>query len=201
MALKTLTTCQLEKISGYPEPIRLNMYAFSLNYFPLFRSSLFEVGQRDVDLLWLAMASQGDTLYSISKKYNVSIETIQRANGIDNPDFIQEGNFMALCSSTYVLVMKFLLFSCKGSWIKLAVNTVYLICVGLLTYWTWVNLSGDYIAVPVEDSDSDWALLPTVRNVGHHQATSWAWVLVVVHLNSWACVFDTLVGFFPWKDL
>lgn len=34
---------------------------------------------------------QGDTLYSISKHYGVSIEAIQAANGIDDPNFIHEG--------------------------------------------------------------------------------------------------------------
>lgn len=35
---------------------------------------------------------QGDTLYSISKKFGVTVEAIQRANGIQDADLIHEGN-------------------------------------------------------------------------------------------------------------
>jgi LysM repeat protein len=49
--------------------------------------------------LWIPRTYQikkGDTLYSISKKFGVTVEAIQRANGIQDADLIHEGDHIVL---------------------------------------------------------------------------------------------------------
>jgi spore germination protein len=49
--------------------------------------------------IWIPRTYQiqkGDTLYSLAKKFGVKMESIQAANGIEDPNFIHAGDFIVL---------------------------------------------------------------------------------------------------------
>lgn len=77
------------------------LYNFSLVLFLLFWGTSAWAGEKSFPGSLFCRVRKGDTLWSISRRYGLSVQELARANGIDDPYFLRVGQELKIPFSNY----------------------------------------------------------------------------------------------------